>query len=229
MPILTSCRREGSPMSLDVGCDDYQAGTVTDGFVGVQQQSGEGMIAGRASARVRSTFIQSPEDCWGAIQVRSGLQVTKPTAWPSCRPRLASEAARMTPMCFGWIQKSGPPEPKRSRSRKIHQYRKRAYVPDWRTTAHPAGRRWANGWVRSGQIARRTYSRTVSALMVGLQGGAARVDETHFTIVATGILSIKDINTQQYKLHLPSSDPKNVYLNNKREYETFEIVKNWLR
>ena len=51
------------------------------------------------------------------------------------------------------------------------------------------------------------------------------VDDNNFSIITAGILSIKEINDRQLKLKVPSSDPKNIYLNNKREYETFEISK----
>lgn len=51
------------------------------------------------------------------------------------------------------------------------------------------------------------------------------VDENNFSIVTTGILFIKKINDRQLKLRAPSDDPKNIYLNNKREHEIFEVSK----
>jgi len=51
------------------------------------------------------------------------------------------------------------------------------------------------------------------------------IDENNFNIVTTGILSIRKINDEQFKLRAPSNDPRNIYLNNKREYEIFEISK----
>ena len=49
--------------------------------------------------------------------------------------------------------------------------------------------------------------------------------ETDKTIIETGIITNKNINDAQYKIHLSSNDPENIYLNNKRRHETFEIAK----
>jgi len=51
------------------------------------------------------------------------------------------------------------------------------------------------------------------------------VDDNNFNVIATGILSIKEINDRQLKLKVPSDGPKNIYLNNKREHEIFEVSK----
>ena len=129
----------GGPIGLDVGGDDDQAGAVPDGLVGVlPAKSASGRSPGLARARARSRLMHCPEECWGAIQVRSGLQVTRPTAWPSCWPRLASEAARMTP-CSSVDLKPLPTWTRRSRSRKIHQSEE-GMCSNWRTySAIPPG------------------------------------------------------------------------------------------
>jgi len=49
--------------------------------------------------------------------------------------------------------------------------------------------------------------------------------DTDKTILKTGIITNKKINDAQFKIHLASSDPKNLYLNNKRKHETFEVAK----
>lgn len=51
------------------------------------------------------------------------------------------------------------------------------------------------------------------------------VDDSNFSVVTSGILSIKEINDKQLRLKITSSDPKNIYLNNKREHEIFEVSK----
>ena len=49
--------------------------------------------------------------------------------------------------------------------------------------------------------------------------------ETDFNIIKTGMISIKEINDRQKKVHESSDDSKNIYWNNKREYEIFQISK----
>jgi hypothetical protein len=49
--------------------------------------------------------------------------------------------------------------------------------------------------------------------------------EDEKTIIKTGIITNKKINDAQFKIHLSSNDPKNIYLNNKRRHETFEVAK----
>ena len=53
--------------------------------------------------------------------------------------------------------------------------------------------------------------------------------ESQFKVIASGVYSLKDINDKEYefkKQKLDSSDPKRIYLNNKRRHEVIEIVKN---
>jgi len=49
--------------------------------------------------------------------------------------------------------------------------------------------------------------------------------EEEKTILKTGIITNKKINDAQFKIHLASDDPENLYLNNKRKHETFEVAK----
>ena len=53
--------------------------------------------------------------------------------------------------------------------------------------------------------------------------------ENEFDVIKSGVYSFKDINDKECefkKLKLNSSDPKRIYLNNKRKYEVVEVVKN---
>jgi len=49
--------------------------------------------------------------------------------------------------------------------------------------------------------------------------------ETENKIIKTGIISIKNINDSQKSVHKSSNSPENLYWNNKREHEVFQISK----
>ena len=53
--------------------------------------------------------------------------------------------------------------------------------------------------------------------------------ESQFKVITSGVYSLKDINDKEYefkKQKLNSSDPKRIYVNNKRRHELIQIVKN---
>ena len=53
--------------------------------------------------------------------------------------------------------------------------------------------------------------------------------ESEFEVIQSGVYSFKDLNDKEFNLkgrHIPSSDPRRVYLNNKRKHEIFEVAKN---
>ena len=49
-------------------------------------------------------------------------------------------------------------------------------------------------------------------------------DETTYTIISSGMFSIKPLNDKRNRLHISSSDDKHNYFTNKRKYEVIEIA-----
>ena len=53
--------------------------------------------------------------------------------------------------------------------------------------------------------------------------------ESEFEVIQSGVYSFKELNDKEFALkgqHISSSDPRRVYLNNKRKHEIFEVAKN---
>ena len=53
--------------------------------------------------------------------------------------------------------------------------------------------------------------------------------ESEFEVIQSGVYSFKELNDKEFSLkgqHIPSSDSKRIYLNNKRKHEIFEVAKN---
>ena len=50
--------------------------------------------------------------------------------------------------------------------------------------------------------------------------------ESEFEVIQSGVYSFKELNDSLKGQRIPSSDPRRIYLNNKRKHEIFEVAKN---